>query len=123
MPQAVCALVRRENGDILAVSRKDDPNAFGLPGGKIDPGEGPVVAIIREMKEETGLDFLNVSAIFLAQCPGGKDGVSYLTHCFTGDIVGDIHTTEKGIVAWVSEEMLLKGPFGEYNKKLFDHLR
>ena len=42
-------------GQILAVSRKDDPNDFGLPGGKLDPGETFTAGAIREVREETGL--------------------------------------------------------------------
>ncbi|MBR9704159.1 NUDIX hydrolase [Candidatus Pacearchaeota archaeon] len=32
-----------------------EPNTYGHPAGKIDPGEDPLQAILRETKEETGL--------------------------------------------------------------------
>jgi 8-oxo-dGTP diphosphatase len=41
---------------ILAVSRKDDPNAFGLPGGKVEHGETEEQAARRELLEETGVE-------------------------------------------------------------------
>jgi len=48
-------------GNVLFAQRKDDeiPDAHGkweFPGGKIEFGEDPVAAVIRETKEETGLD-------------------------------------------------------------------
>lgn len=110
-------------GLILAVSRKDNHAAFGLPGGKIDPGETPEQAIIREVREETGLEFSNVRAVFTRVCEGGKDGVAYITTTFVGDFSGEIATQEAGIVAWVSEDVLLDGPFGRYNEALFHALR
>lgn len=39
----------------LSVSRKDDPNKIGFIGGKIDDGEEPEQALLREVLEETGL--------------------------------------------------------------------
>ncbi len=59
-PSAALVLIVRERSPIgweaLMVGRKDSPGHFGLPGGKIEPGESPVAAALRELKEETGLD-------------------------------------------------------------------
>lgn len=41
--------------DVLMVTRKDEPGAFALPGGKVEPGEDPLAAAVRELAEETGL--------------------------------------------------------------------
>jgi mutator protein MutT len=125
MLQAVTAYITSTDrpGLILAVSRKDDPSAFGLPGGKIDPGETPAQAIVREVREETGLVFSEVHEVFREVCPGGRDGVAYDTYTFVGQVSGEIDTSESGVVAWVSEDTLLKGPFGRYNQALFHRLQ
>lgn len=122
MDFAVCALITNDDGQILAVSRKNDPNAFGLPGGKLDPGETLPQAIIRELKEETGLTFSDVIPIFMAMCGPGKDGRSFYTVTFTGTVSGSISTNEAGVVSWVSRKTLLDGPFADYNRKLFASL-
>lgn len=122
MREAVCALVLSGDGLILAVSRKDNRNAFGLPGGKVDPGETPEQAIIREVREETGLEIANLEAIFTSICEGGKDGVEYLAITYTGSVIGDISTSEEGVVRWVTKDVLLSGPFGRYNAALFEKL-
>jgi 8-oxo-dGTP diphosphatase len=50
----VAALVRRD-GQILVSRRRADqpmPLLWEFPGGKVEPGEDPVVALAREVKEE-----------------------------------------------------------------------
>lgn len=124
MRQAVCALIR--SGElILAVSRKDDPAAFGLPGGKVDPGETPAQAVVRELKEETGLDFHDIREVFTQVCIGKKDGIDYEATTFEGTASGHIHAEHEslrlgeGVVKWVKPEVLLQGPFADYNQELF----
>lgn len=41
--------------DVLMVERKDEKDAFGLPGGKVEPGEEPAAAAARELEEEVGI--------------------------------------------------------------------
>jgi mutator protein MutT len=58
VPTVRC-IVRRPGGDVLLLRKSDDSKAAGLlefPGGKIDPGTDPLEAVIREVREETGID-------------------------------------------------------------------
>ena len=117
MKKNVTYFIQNENGLILAVSRKDNHNDFGLPGGKVEPEDKSLEdAIAREVFEETGLTIwpFNLKLLFI------QDGKEYT---FTGDIFGTIKTDEKHIVKWATSQELLDGSFGEYNKKLFEHLK
>jgi 8-oxo-dGTP diphosphatase len=54
----VAALVR-EQGRILMSRRRPDqamPNLWEFPGGKVEPGEHPEAALVRELREELGCD-------------------------------------------------------------------
>ena len=60
MPIAtVAAIIRNEEGEILLTRRNVEPfkGQWCLPGGHIDENEEALEAVIREAKEETGLDF------------------------------------------------------------------
>ncbi len=47
-------VMRNMNGDIL-LERRSDNGLWGLPGGKVEPGESLLQTALREAKEETGL--------------------------------------------------------------------
>lgn len=57
---ATKAVVINPNGQYLVLkkSNKEDvnPNTYDLPGGRLNFGEKPEEGVVREVKEETGLD-------------------------------------------------------------------
>ncbi|KTS70645.1 DNA mismatch repair protein MutT [Pseudomonas oryzihabitans] len=60
------AVLLNERQQLLLV-RKRGTSAFMQPGGKIDPGEQPLDALIRELHEELGLVIDPGDATFLGQ--------------------------------------------------------
>jgi mutator protein MutT len=77
---SVAALIRNEAGHVLFQHRADD-GLWSLPSGSIDPGETPAQAIVREVREETGL---LVEPVRVAAVLGGP---VYQIHYPNGDIV------------------------------------
>lgn len=51
----VAGIVVNEGGQVL-LQRRSDNGVWGLPGGALDPGEQPADCVIREVREETGLE-------------------------------------------------------------------
>lgn len=52
LPFAVVAIARTAEGKIAVTSRPNEPGRIGLPGGKLDKGETPYQAVLRECVEE-----------------------------------------------------------------------
>ncbi|MCP4325771.1 MAG: NUDIX domain-containing protein [Alteromonadales bacterium] len=53
MIPSVAAVIFNDNNEIILQEKSNEP--WSLPAGMIDPGESPRDAIIREVREETGL--------------------------------------------------------------------
>jgi 8-oxo-dGTP diphosphatase len=54
----VGAVIKDDQGRLLLIKRGHEPGAglWSLPGGRIEPGETDAEALVREMREETGLE-------------------------------------------------------------------
>lgn len=93
--QRATAIVERD-GCILVVRDKFRP-AFMLPGGGIDQGESPEVAVARELQEETTLTATEVQYLFT------HDGKYNHHHVFSVEVDGDVNIAHDPLVvefAW-----------------------
>lgn len=108
-------------GLVLGVSRKDDHDDFGLPGGKMDEvdDKDPINTAIRETYEETGLTITNIRLVFAIH----KDG--FMSYTYLADLEDysiEIKHDEPHVVKWLPMERLVLGSFGKYNKMVADSL-
>jgi len=58
MTTVAAALIIRESKLLVCQRRHDDshPLQWEFPGGKVEPGESPAQALVRELREELGVD-------------------------------------------------------------------
>ena len=101
----VLCLIQDGNRILLQNRVKKDWQGYTLPGGHVEPGESFVDAVIREMKEETGLDILNPRLVGIKQFPI-EDGryivLLFKTECFSGQVV----SSDEGEMEWVECDRL-----------------
>lgn len=63
------ACIRDEQGRILLLRRSDGANLWSFPGGAMEPGESAGEAVVREVREETGLEVEPVALIGVYSSP------------------------------------------------------
>jgi 8-oxo-dGTP pyrophosphatase MutT (NUDIX family) len=121
----VCVLVERK-GQLLSVQRRHRPEFIGLPGGKVDEGEQPVMAALREFEEETGYT-LSLEQLRLVYC--APDETDVMTATFVAhagyDWPDQAIGPEGTDVAFVPAEHLTdptKSEFSDYNKAMLEAL-
>ena len=105
---AVALIFNEDRTMLLGVSRKDNHALFGLPGGKVDVGESMHEGVIREVKEETGIDVKSAAPVFLRE-----DGEFVAAVYLVTDYEGEVSTKESGLVEWITFEKLKQGAFSE----------
>ena len=99
------------DGDrILLQNRvKRDWRGYTLPGGHVEPGESFVHAVIREMKEETGLTVLRPRLAGVKQFP--IENGRYVVLLFRAEAYeGALRASEEGPVEWVPRSRLAELP-------------
>ena len=96
----VLCLIHNEDSYLLQDRVKKDWNGYTLPGGHIEPGESIVDAVVREMKEETGLTIKAPRLCGVNQFP--IEGGRYIVFLFeTDQFEGKLVDSEEGKMHWV----------------------
>lgn len=94
-----CALYH-EGQILLQQSKHKSWQGLCLPGGHVEPGESFVEAVIREMREETGLTVLHPQLCGIKQFPNGE-GERYIVLLFRADAFeGELISSEEGRNDW-----------------------
>ncbi len=55
------AIAYMPDGRLVLIERFTVPLGYALPGGRLETGEAPEQAVVRELEEETGMEFTPVS--------------------------------------------------------------
>jgi 8-oxo-dGTP pyrophosphatase MutT (NUDIX family) len=113
--EAVC-LCALKGDRVLAVARRGTKDEWGLPGGKVDPGENRIEALVREVREEANI---RLNPNLLEPVFDRIDPPFFVTtFLYHGNVNEVPEQGDAGPVAWVTWEALLQGPFGQYNANL-----
>ena len=101
----VLCLIHKNDKYLLQDRVKKDWKGYTLPGGHIEKGESIVDAVVREMKEETGLTVYNPKLCGVKQFPL-EDG-RYIVFLFCADeFSGQVISSEEGTIHWVNKDDL-----------------
>ncbi len=81
----------------LLQARSAGKDVFYMAGGKIDPGETPVQALHREVREELGVDVRNYAELGVFECEayGHAPGTALHMTAFSADLAGDPRPTSE----------------------------
>lgn len=115
------------DGRILIAQRPEGKQLAGLwefPGGKVEPGERPEQALIRELKEELGIDVKEACLAPFVFTSHGYEKFHllmplYLCRKWSGTVVAKEHSA----LAWVKPGKLLDYPMPPADEPLVAWLR
>jgi 8-oxo-dGTP diphosphatase len=126
----VGAVIRDDRGRLLMILRGHDPGRglWSIPGGRIELGETAEQAVVREVREETGLDVRCGPLLGTAELPGLAGAVvdirDYRAYLLAGSPATPIAGDDAADVRWVSDaEAASMDERGELTRGLLATLR
>ena len=101
----VLCLIEDGSRILLQNRVKKDWRGYALPGGHVEPGESFVDAVIREMKEETGLTVIGPRLVGIKQFP--IENGRYIVLLFKAvQWSGDLISSDEGQMEWIEYDRL-----------------
>ncbi|AUI63653.1 NUDIX hydrolase [Amycolatopsis sp. BJA-103] len=104
--RCVGGIAHDELGRILLIRRANEPGRglWSVPGGRVEPGETDEAAVIREMREETGLDVM--PGTYVGNARRGPFDIHDYACSITGGTLraGD----DAGDARWIDAETLIE---------------
>ena len=97
----VLCLIQDGNRVLLQNRVKNDWKGYTLPGGHVEAGESFVDAVVREMKEETGLSIKKPRIVGIKHFP--MENGRYIVLLFKAtEFEGTVVSSEEGEMEWIS---------------------
>lgn len=118
--ESVVLIAINNEGKVLSVSRKTDHNDFGLIAGKIEENETPEKAVIRELREETGIE-TNINSLKLLFQVFINQENFYIFLLKTDKTPKQMEN--EGVSKWSDWEEVLKGSHGIINKSFYTYCK
>jgi len=122
------AIIFNKECKILALYRSETapsrPNTWDFPGGNLDFGENTTKGILREVKEETGLDIKELT-IFDVASKIDKEGEFWVTIVYKAKTNFDkvVLSFEHTKFKWVTPEEFLELESSETQKRFINNLK
>lgn len=91
-----------ENGRLLVVSKQAAPDVYFVPGGKPEPGEEPEETLVRELREELGVEPGRLEPLAVVEERAALEGVPMHLTVFATTLIGDpVPAAELSALRWI----------------------
>ena len=121
----VSAVILNNSNQILLCKSAKWNDQYVIPGGHIEYGERMEDALVREVREETGLDIYDIRLLSIQECINSKSFqeekhfISFDYLCRTNETKVTLNNEADSFV-WADVENVLKYDLGGYVRNLFE---